>query len=733
MRIPLITLFVAPLFIYTPHTFAVLNTMAETGFTGILRIPNANALPFGDFSINYQWEENIDEDTCYSCGAHKTILMGVGLLPGFEFSVQNTHKLFSDGPGFSSTHASDLSFSAKYDFKPFLPEQWLSLAVGVQDYGGASNHHKNTYAVASKVLFSQTPYQFRFSAGYGQGDVNNQMGADYLQGPFMGIEWQPFSWLQLVAEHDGTGINGGLKLFSSDQWLPSGWKANMTYQLYSDSLTDNRDNQWIGLGLTVPLVIGESVARYSVTGVDDFAFQEPPEALKKAKVIEEMASGHASGSDLVATLPSVEHLSQGKSQHNELQRLQSLLVQYGFENVRVGLANERIVVSLENNLFNWNELDGIGVALGIIVNNSDAPSFQLQLLNNQIIVLNIIGKSDQYSAFLNQEVGSERQNPGLTVTEQSMAGNTAIEWLSERQASSHFVPRVIFSPHLRSALGTELGVFDYSLALSSNVQLSLWKGGVVDVRYLLPITHSDSYDDGEYFANSRHESELDRILFHQAFRLSAGITTQFSGGQVYKDYAGVLNETLWQSPLGAHRVKTEMAHFEKQESDYRYQPLLISYRYLASSLDMSIEATYGQYWAGDLGGSVSIKQWFGDMAVKLTYQNSTCNQDKATYSCAYDGFSENHEYAGLNFIFPFGPRKNASPAIGIQLKTLEQWAYGYRSRINNFANYIGGSRASSSNLQYNIDQQYYNRDRLSSRYIQLHYQRLRDSYRIFKR
>ncbi|WP_022942546.1 YjbH domain-containing protein [Psychromonas hadalis] len=703
---------------------AVTSSMAQTGFTGILRIPHAEALPFGKLSINYQWEENINYETCYACGAHKTILMGVGLLPGLEFTVQNAHKQISDGPGWGSGHSSDLSFSAKYDFKPFLPEEWFSFAVGVQDYGGAASHHKNAYAVASKSLFPETFYHFRLTAGYGQGDAGNQMGSGYLQGTFAGIEWQPLPWLQLLAEHDGTGINSGIKLLSDDQWLPYGWKANVTYQLYSDSITKNRDNQWLGFGLTWPLVIGEAADRYSVAGVKESASNDER---KRAEVTKKAGNENKKVTKEVANIPSVAVLSEKTLQKNEAQQLLTTLVEYGFENVQVGWLNQTIVVVLENNLFNWNELDGIGVALGLIMDNSDAETFQLQLLNNQISVVKVQGDSQQYRKFLNQNSEALVVNHGLLISNQPIE-NSKVKWSSEREASSHFVPRFIFSPHLRSAMGTEFGVFDYSLALSSNIQMSLWKGGVVDVRHLLPITHSDSYDDGQYFENGRHVSEVDRILFHQAFGLPASFTTQFSGGQIYKNYLGVLNETYWQSPEGDHRFKTEVADFKHKDTDYSYQPLLVSYRYYLRPLDLAIEGVYGQHWAGDLGASLSLKQWFGDMAVKLTYQNTTCDRSKTQYSCARDGYAENHEYAGLNFIFPFGTRKNASPSIGFQVKTLEQWAFGYRSRINHHANYIGGNRSSKTNLQYNIEQQYYNRDRLSATYIHSHAQRLRESY-----
>lgn len=703
---------------------AVSNSMAQTGFSGLLRIPNAESLKFGDLSLNYQLEDNINYDTCYGCGAHKTILMGVGLFPGLEFTVQNTHKLISDGPGWSGTHSSDLSFSGKYDFKPFLPEDWFSFALGVQDHGGAASKHENAYAVASKSLFANTPYNFRLTAGYGKGSANNQMGSAYLQGAFAGVEWQPTEWLQFVGDYDGTGMNAGFKLFSADSWLPSGWKANVTYQAYSQSNTKNRDNQWLGLGLTLPMSIGADTQRYAKDGIDE----EYP--LPSAQSVVAVTQAQKTHEKTDVNLPSLSALAQKEQKQLQSARLATALVKYGFENIRTGWIKNTLVVTLENNLFNWNELDALGVALGLIVDNSSAESFEFYLLNNQISVLKVTGNRQQFQDYLQQRPEQPVRVHGLTISNQRLDAQN-VSWVAKRQASSNFVPRLIFSPHLRSAMGTEFGVFDYSLALSSNLQMSLWKGGVVDVRHLLPIMHSDSYDDGEHFAKSRHKSEVDRILFHQAFALPAAIVTQFSMGQVYKSYRGVLNETRWQSATGTHRLKSEIGDFSNENNDFDYQPMLLSYRYFVRALDLSLEGTYGQHWAGDMGGSLSIKQWFGDMSVNITYQNTECDRSNTQFSCASDGYATNHEYAGLTFQFPFGTRKNASPEIGLQIKTLEQWGYGYRSRINNRYNYIGGNRAGKSNLQYNVDQQYFNRDRLSKSYIESNMQRLRESYRAY--
>ncbi|MGB5444160.1 MAG: YjbH domain-containing protein, partial [Psychromonas sp.] len=604
---------------------AINNSMAQTGFTGLLRIPHADALPFGDLSLNYHLEDNIDDETGYSVGAHDTILLGVGLLPGLEFSVQNTHKVFSADAGFGGDKGSDLSFSAKYDFKPFLPEDWFSFALGVQDYGGAASHHKNAYAVASKTFFPGTFYHFRLTTGYGKGDDGNQMGADYLQGPFAGIEWQPLQWLQLLSDYDGTGVNGGVKLFTPDNWLPADWQGNLTYQVYSGSSTDNRDNQWVGVGLTLPLAIGVDAKRYDKNGVNESLPLAAEQQKQLAAHVEKSTQQQAA--QQTADLPSLAVLTENEDSHQQAASLTKKLVDYGFENVRVGWRGETLVVSLENNLFNWNELDALGVALGLMTERNISTSFEFYLLNNQLAVLKVSGNSQQFRDYLQQTAEQPVKAHGLTISTKDLETQN-VAWLSERQASGNFVPRLIFSPNLRSAIGTELGVFDYSLALSSNLQMSLWPGGVADVRHLLPVSHSEDYDDGEYFAASRHESEVDRILFHQAFMLPASIMTQFSVGQVYKSYRGIVNETRWESASGKHRIKSEIGDFDHEDNDFTYQPILASYRYYLRGLDAALEGTYGQYWAGDVGGSVSLTKWYGDMSVQISYQNTECDSTK---------------------------------------------------------------------------------------------------------
>ncbi len=131
------------------------TTMAQTGGSGLLRTPHAQTLGFGQISLNYHREDNVDLTTPYGVGAHNTFLLGLGIFPHVEFLVQNTHKEIN---GEAWKTGSDLSYSAKIDGAWLIPENWFQLAFGLSDFGGQANHHESAYAVVSKQVSD-----FRFS------------------------------------------------------------------------------------------------------------------------------------------------------------------------------------------------------------------------------------------------------------------------------------------------------------------------------------------------------------------------------------------------------------------------------------------------------------------------------------------------------------------------------------------------------------------------------------------
>ncbi|MCE2573596.1 YjbH domain-containing protein [Motilimonas eburnea] len=667
-------------------------SMAQTGFSGVLRTPHAEVLDFADLSLNYHIEEHIDHSTSYTKGAHKTLLLGVGLLPHLEISVQNTFKKFNGETGWNRGHSSDLSFSAKYEFSYFIPEDWFSLAVGFQDYGGVSwaTVHQNAYGVVSKSL-----YDFRLSVGFGKGSERNQMGRDYLDGVFGGVEYQAFDWLQLVADYDGTGGNVGAKLFAPQQWLPYGWQANVTWQAYSSSDTHNRDNQWLGLGLTMPLAGPNRADRYQARGVEPWRDERATTQLQQANVT-----------------PTSAQQQQDWQGGNEqlLATLLAELASQGFENISLSLEGEVLHLAYENNVFNWNELDGLGVVLGLITDHHHGD-FTVFVLNQKIPVLQVSGQTKQYLAFLQQQADQTTKAAPLTVNQASLnAEFDKVAWQQTQLNDSAYKLRLIFAPSYYSFLGTEMGVLDYSLALSSNVQMQLWQGASIDVRHLLPITHSDDFDDGEYFAQSRHKNRVDRALFHQGFLLPQNTLTQFSAGLVRSHFVGAMNETRWQSPQGAHRFSAELGYFEHDKTHFKAKPALVNYRYHLARWDWALEVGGGRYWYGDKGFTLSSKHWFGDTSVSLTYQNT------------------DEQFAGMTFSVPITLQKDMTPTW-LQVRGIDEWSLNYRTMVgNDKCNCLNGSLATPTGLQHNLARVYDNRDRLSAVYVETNATRLKSAY-----
>jgi hypothetical protein len=75
------------------------------------------------------------------------------------------------------------------------------MAIGVQDIGGGNPYIGNKYGVISKEFKN-----LRTSLGYAKGDSKGS-----IDGVFGSVEYQPFSWLQLVGEYDTKEYNGAIK------------------------------------------------------------------------------------------------------------------------------------------------------------------------------------------------------------------------------------------------------------------------------------------------------------------------------------------------------------------------------------------------------------------------------------------------------------------------------------------------------------------------------------------
>ncbi|HAS6426094.1 TPA: hypothetical protein GRR61_04575 [Vibrio parahaemolyticus] len=583
----------------------------------------------------------------------------------------------------------DLSMSLKYQLPNFWGNEAFNVAFGAQDLGGALQHFSTNYAVAD-YTFDTVPV--RVSAGYGQSDI--PLGV--LDGPFGGVEYQPFDFFQITGEFDSVEFNSSVKVFTPEELLPYDMTASLSYQIYSGHETDEQ-TIW-NAALSIPLITDYTRSReYGRSNV----------SLMEKLSLEQSRADNASISALVSAL------------RNE-----------GFVNIQVGTLNQSVVVALENRRYNHNQADGLGVALGIVsshfgqnaAQDIDAASdqFELVMLANQEPVVSVFSNSDCYQSFVN---GSASCDDIQFITRDLSERLDMVDWKTERVNSGTLDSQIVFSPMVRHGVATEYGVYDYSFAMSSNLYTYLWSGAAIDVRHILPLAESDDFEEGGYFEDSVYENEIERAIVHQFFRLPyVDIANQVSLGLVKSDYIGARSESAWFSQSGNHWLGLEMSYFqhqdEKDKNGYANpdrQTFLTRYTFSMPEWDWQFNATAGEFWKGDVGAKFTTSHWFEDIEVSASYQVTKFND------------TDEEQFVTVSVKLPLTPWRDMSPSV-IQVRGNEAYDFNVTTRVGNDYNYLAAGQGDELVMDNSMLRRYFNRGRYGQEYFEQNRQRIRNAY-----
>ncbi|WP_261817875.1 YjbH domain-containing protein [Vibrio gallicus] len=650
---------------------------SQQGFSGLIFTPNAQVLEAGRGSIFYgqgvPYRNSIaDLDNWY---------VNAGVFPHLEAGGRIVTDTYSCNGYFDSNCGiRDLSATAKLQL-PYIKD-WtgFNLAIGAQDIGGAASNFDAYFIVADTEI---EPFNLRLSGGYGQSDLS--LGV--LDGPFAGAEWQPFDFMQLAGEYDAQQLNAAVRIMTPQGMLPYGAQVAAQYQLYSGHEPQHK-TLW-GVNASVPL-FGDTLTRKKYTDIK-------PDTATQVK----------------------QQLTQNKS--GSLTQLINKLKQEGFVNIQVGSDLGTLVVALENKRYRHNPIDGVGVALGIIAANTNQEIFnslpghtkasqniELIVLQNKIPMLSVSSDVGCYKTFLTQAIECTKTQFS---TDNLNAKMKQTQWQYETVNDGFGYSELIFAPVMNYAVATEYGVFDYSVGLGSNLYTPLWKGAAIDIRHILPITNSDDYEDG-YYASQALENEVDRALFHQAFRLPANLMTQFSAGLVRGNYYGGQNETQWYSSTGMHNFGFEAGYFESNQDSNSIErtPLLAHYRLSVAQWNWQLQVDAGQFWGGDQGVKTTSSHWLGDTRLDATYLNS-----------------EREQFVTLNISIPLTLWREMEPGY-LQVRGASEWNFNVQTRVGETHNQLNTGLGQTANNYHNLDRQYYSRTRLNPDYFEHNPTRLRNAY-----
>ncbi len=686
-----------------PMTVMAQGNMNMQGMSGLLNIPDASVIEYG--SATAAWDNQVDGRFSRDRKLNdqgNDFNFAAGIFPHIEIVGR-------DVAGRSTARGSDLSFN----FKLQLPWELLhgfSFAIGEQDFGGSVNEFDTKYAVTTWQYGS-----LRSTIGYGQYD-GRAGKTQRLDGVFGGIEYAARDWLSVIVEDDGHSLNSGVRVSVPNGVMPQGWKASMLWMLSANEGVDNRQD-WYGVNLKIPL--GQKYQRR--LPID----QPRAEIASASRLVREEQYGFD------PKLETKSHPSQVDSAKEDAAigkaaQLKRDLIAASLEKVRIQRYGREWIIAFENLSYNNNAMDALAVAIGIAATNLPAGDrFYLQLEKYGIPVFGLGGTAVAWGEFLDGS-GSFPESimvaaPTNRLRRRSGGGGVVASAMNEVKDYLSFRPTVMLRPVLSSTLGTEYGVFDYSLAVRTDLVLPLWQGAAFNITKDWSFLESQDFTKDGVFGGVFREQRVatgvkDRVI-SQTFRLGRGFTTMISYGRFFAVNDGATLESRWEPGDGRHRFRVILSDLEdKYDPSITRNARLASWRYFFQRTNSEINLTAGEFYNEDSGYKVDFTQHIGDTRLHLIYKKS-----------------EGNAFAGIGFTIPLTPRKDLGRIAGVQLTGAPSWRYDVTTILGEQGNrLVFGPNIIPSEF-FSLRNGYFNGDRLSPAYIRANQERLREAWQTFGR
>lgn len=682
------------------------NGLSLQGYTGIINTPSAYVTQEGFLDGFYSnqkesmWRDktSYQDNYLFSLGVFRFAEIGGRLTNAPEVQVRDLSaniKLTSE------------ALFSRYAYAPVL-------AVGYQDLTGGGELLQNKYAVISENI-----WRLRLSAGYG-------FGSRRMKGLFAGGEFKAHEWVYLLGEHDTAETNLGVRIITPQLW-------NIPVQLTAiakTSLNHRPGNVDVGVGLTFPL---DFQVRPAPSGYKQGSTMNKAEIISSTRSPAGPAAESNYGAASVYALPVDRHSAAPdvrtyvppvptKDPNPGLAKLRDRLIEAGFQNVRVGKQEgSTLVVEYENVTFNHNELDALGVVCGMAAEaGKDYFQFvRLIIKKKDIRMLQVSMPQHEMSSFIEYGSNIDELKDQVAVSRR-IDDDTDVAYLAGNTNSSVLTAALVLWPGLTTFVGTEQGVFDYLLTIKPELLVNLWKGGVVNARWEVPVLWSDNLDDGKAFSNRRMSSRLDRLMLFQGVRLLPDIMANLGTGMVSPHVYGTLNELVWTPGTGEHSVRLMQSWGTEDKNSAAVETYLASYRYYFNRPELFLTATVGKFMSQDRGYAFEMKRMFGDTGASVYYKNSIALNDR------------HWQAAGIMFSFPLTLSRDMKHHYGMQLRGRDEWSYSQETVLTT------GSQKTNDILEFplavtpmptaSLYNQYLNRDRLNKSYITNNLSRLHEAW-----
>jgi len=521
----------------------------------------------------------------------------------------------------------------------------------------------NPYIKSKYAVVSKKFKNIRTNVGYAKGEKQGS-----LDGVFGSVEYAPLSWLQLLGEYDTKEWNTAIK-------------ANYPLQLGSQTLN---------LGLMAKRSLGYNENYFGVYA--NLPFYDK-------SLVQNMS---------LKELPAKVTLSQ-------LNLANSFLKE----------DKDKLYFEYENNLYVYNDIDALGMVLGVLSTTTEAKEITVAIKKSNIIQYTIQIDSNRYKQFLKDG----KYQPSL------------LNFISNSQTRSQkinnsdlFKPTLSLRPDFVLVDGSEYSdVMDYTYALQAELSMRLAKGTMLSTRYNIPLEQSLNFERDRVFSyRNRHKTtaSFDQVILSQYLKVDTPYNwiNLLQVGRFDEKLEGISFESGISSKNGTHQLLAKVAklndgfdhELDRYSSDKRNEQLL-SYRYYLDSLDSNIKLTAGEFLYGDKGERLTFQRFFSDITLQFDIARTT-HPEKG-----------DNNIAKLSLSIPLGFNKYIrSDYLNAKIGNLN---YEKRKRIVD----EGGDNAQNLphhlkelDNSFTIEKYYMNNNRFQPNYIKEHEQRLRNIFILNK-
>jgi hypothetical protein len=409
-----------------------------------------------------------------------------------------------------------------------------------------------------------------------------------------------------------------------------------------------------------------------------------------------------------------------------IQRFISSLKQDALSNLTVKYdENSKIIyVEYENTVYRHNEID----AMGAIVQRA------ISLYPNVDTIVLIPKKSNVPLFALSVDLKSainyyKKPSPGnmaifrssLHITHNMKPSGTT---LLNNGNSNRFKTHLTLLPVLQQFVGTDYGVYDYQLLMGVQGSWNIFKGLDASLRYDTKVARSDDLNpNGGRYGQYYNKGGLHSAMLHYTTEMY-GFYNRIHAGVFDYEYVGGLDELTY--IYGNHTFGVRVGYFQHfgdwEHWDWQGEKKIYvgRYTYSYAPLDLQLEVHAGQYWMRDQGYGITLRKFFGDVAVELRYLDTKPDDAWSTYS------EPRNKYVGLYIQLPLDFKKSRTNWKHIQLQGERSWKTGvsttFRRKDGTNTIVVGSGIIPKMPLSQRSDM--LNNDRWSLPYFEKHSDRL---------